>query len=70
LAKFLVFKKLLHGCTEGMYHSSTHPPKVMSLHVISFTRPSPALVLQATNTGARRPGYKATAIRPREDRMI
>ena len=26
----------------------------------SFTRPSPALVLQATNAGARRPGYEAT----------
>jgi len=27
---------------------------------LSFTRPSPALVLQATNAGARRPGYEAT----------
>ena len=25
-----------------------------------FTRPSPALVLQVTNTGVRRPGYEAT----------
>ena len=27
---------------------------------LSFTRPSPALVLQATNTGVRRPGYEAS----------
>ena len=27
---------------------------------LSFTRPSPTLVLQATNAGARRPGYEAT----------
>jgi len=26
---------------------------------LSFTRPSPALELQATNTGVRRPGYEA-----------
>ena len=31
-----------------------------SLHVIRFTRPPPALVLQATNTGVRRPGYEAS----------
>ena len=31
-----------------------------SLHMISFTRPPPALVLQATNTGVRRPGYEAS----------
>ena len=30
----------------------------MSLHVNSFTRPSPVLVLQATNAGVRRPGYE------------
>ena len=30
------------------------------LHVINFTRPSPMLILQATNTGVRRPGYEAT----------
>jgi len=41
----------------GMCHSSTHPG--MSLHVISFTRPFPALVLQVTNAGVRRPGYEA-----------
>ena len=32
----------------------------MSLHVISFTRPSPTLILQVTNAGVRRPGYEAT----------
>jgi len=35
----------------------------MSRYVIPrdcFTRPSPALVLQATNAGARRPGYEAS----------
>jgi len=31
----------------------------MSLRVISFTRPSPALVVKVTNTGVRRPGYEA-----------
>ena len=38
------------------------PPHVQVRHTtwLSFTRPSPVLVLQATNTGARRPGYKAT----------
>ena len=40
-----------------MSHSSTHPGA--SLLVISFTRPSPTLVLQVTNTGARRPGFEA-----------
>ena len=29
---------------------------------ISFTRPSPVLVLQATNAGVTRPGYKARSI--------
>ena len=29
---------------------------------LSFTRPSPALVLQATNTGVRRAGYEASAM--------
>ena len=37
-----------------------HPTsRCMSLHVISFTMPSSALVLQAANAGARRPGYQA-----------
>ena len=38
-------------------HSSTRPGT--SLHMTQFTRPSPALVLQATNAGMRRPGYEA-----------
>ena len=38
------------------------PPHVQVRHTtwLSFTRPSPALVLQATNAGARRPGNEAT----------
>jgi len=40
------------------------PPHVQVRYTtwLSFTRPSPALVLQATNAGARRPGYEATYI--------
>ena len=34
-------------------HKSTQRPPTL-LHVMSFTRPSPALVLQATNAGVRR----------------
>ena len=41
-----------------LLHTSTQRPST-SLHVTSFTKPSPALVLQATNTGVRRPGNKA-----------
>ena len=41
-----------------LLHTSTRCPG-MSLHVISFTRPSSMLVLQATNPGVGRPGYKA-----------
>ena len=41
----------------GMCHSSTRPG--MSLTWLSFTRPSPALVLQVANAGMRRPWYKA-----------
>ena len=44
------------GCTEGICCSSAGT----SLYMIRFTRPSPTLVLQATNTGVRRPGYEAT----------
>ena len=38
------------------------PPHVQVRHTtwLSFTRPSPALVLQATNAGVRRPEYEAT----------
>jgi len=46
----------------GMCHSSTRPGT--SLHVISFTRPSPMLVLQATNAEVRRPGYEASEWQP------
>ena len=37
------------------------PPHIQVRHCtwLSFTRPSPTLVLQATNSGVRRPGYKA-----------
>ena len=37
------------------------PPHVQAHHTtwLSFTRPSPTLVLQATNAGVRRPGYEA-----------
>ena len=38
LVMFLGFRKLLYSCREGMCHSSTRPG--ISLHVISFTRPS------------------------------
>jgi len=41
-----------------LLHTSTLCPDT-SLHVISFTRHSPTLVLQATNVGVKRPGYKA-----------
>jgi len=33
----------------------------LSLYVISFTRPSQALVLQVINAGVRRPGNEATS---------
>ena len=38
------------------------PPHVQVRHTtwLSSTRPSPALVLQATNAGSRKPGYEAT----------
>jgi len=52
---------LLHSYAEGICHFSTstqHPGT--SLDVINFTRNSPALVLQATNIGTKRPGYEAT----------
>ena len=37
------------------------PPHVQIRHTtwLSFARPSPTLVVQATNTGMRRPGYEA-----------
>jgi len=40
------------------------PPHIQVRHTtwLSFTRPSPVLVLQATNAGARRPGYEASPL--------
>ena len=40
------------------------PPHVQVCHCtwLGFTRPSPALVLQATNTGVRKPGYKLVLV--------
>ena len=43
------------GSVPLLHMSTKHPG---SLHMISFARPFPALVLQVTNTGVRRPGYK------------
>jgi len=43
-----------------MYHSSTRPST--SYHVTQFYQAFPALVLQGTNTGVRRPGYEATHV--------
>ena len=59
------FRKLLYSYRGRMCHSSPRPPKHlgMSLHVISFTRHSPVLVLQTTNAGEGRPGYEATTMR-------
>jgi len=51
----LVFAYLLFF--PGMCHSSTRPGYHCTWLI--FTRPSPALVLQVTNTGVRRPGYEA-----------
>jgi len=57
LVTFLGFRKLL---TTVQKECAT-PPHVQVRHTwLSFTRPSPALVLQAKNAGARRPGYKAS----------
>ena len=42
-----------------LLHTSTQRPG-MSMHITSFTRSSPVLVLQAANTEVRRPGYEAT----------
>ena len=44
----------LLGNVPLLFTSTPCPPT--SLHVTSFTRPSPTLVLQATNAGVRRPG--------------
>ena len=56
-------------CLQSVAHSLTccfsecaTPPHVQVHRTtwLSFTRPSPVLVLQATNAGARRPGYEVT----------
>ena len=46
----------------GMCHSSTRPGT--SLHMISFTKSFPTIVLQATitNTWVKRPGYEAKVV--------
>jgi len=54
LAAFPGFRKPLYSYKDGMCHSTTQRPGT-SLFMISFTRPSPRLVLQATNAGVRRP---------------
>jgi len=47
-------------CFLGLCHSTTHSTKCLgtSLNMISFTRPPPALVLQATNAGVEGLGIK------------
>jgi len=49
-----------HLWFPGMYHVPSPHVQVCHCMWLNFTRPSPALVLQATNGGVRRPGYKAT----------
>jgi len=53
---------LLHMSTQhpgtSLLHMSTQHPGT-SLQVTSYTRPSPALVLQMKNAGVKRPGYEA-----------
>ena len=51
-----------------LLHMSTQCPG-MSLHV-GVPRPSPVLVLQATNAGARRPGYEATLTLPKALKLL
>jgi len=41
LATFLEFRKPLYSCSEGMYHSSTHPGG--SLHVTQFYQAFPSI---------------------------
>ena len=48
-----------------LFHMSTQRLDT-SLHVISFTRPSPALVLQVTNAWVRRPGYEASTLQKKK----
>jgi len=58
VATFLVFRKPLYSCREGMCHSSIRPGT--SNHVTQFYQAF--LRVQstvATNAGTRRPGYEA-----------
>jgi len=48
-------------------HSATHPGA--SLHETQFYQSFPALVLQATNTGVRSPGYEATGQGSKENEV-
>jgi len=48
----------LHRTLKPLLHTSTQRPGI-SLHVTSFTKPFPVLVLQVTNVEVRRPGYEA-----------
>jgi len=60
LVPLLGFRNPLYSCTEGMCHSSIRPGT--SYHVTQFYQAFPRVstVLQATNAGARRPGYEAS----------
>ena len=55
---------LLYSCEgasepQEKYPCSLVPPLHIFMHLISFTRPSHALALQATNPGTKRLGYMA-----------
>ena len=45
-----------------LYILASHPGLLAPAFVAYSTKASPALVLQATNAGVRRPGYEATYI--------
>ena len=50
----------LHRTLKPFLHTSTQRPGTCtSLHMTTFTKPFPVLVLQATNVEARRPGHEA-----------
>ena len=57
LAIFLGFRKLFYRRNVPLLHTSKYIHRCTWL---TFTRPSPALVLQVTNTGVKSPGYKAS----------
>ena len=52
----LGFRKLTESCTERM---TVQLLQCTGMSRDTFTRPSPVLVLQATNGGVRRPGCEA-----------